>query len=267
MAHDGGTTLARVLQDDIFRPPMVAISAGRIPGVTRKDKFGFDPSIDTSFEPIWGHSASKTFRTTETTMTISSDSSDDAAGEIGARTVVIEGVDQDYNFIVETAILNGLNGVNIGTNLMIVERIYADQSGSNKTNVGKICVGTGIITDGIPAVVEACILADEGQTTIGWLVVPLGYTYYLLDILFSSARSATANTDFRIRYIPFGGSWRTIDQHATFQNIVPETRIMPQEFDEKSIIVFEAKGSTSGAPVSVRAEFLKIEDAIFEWPK
>ncbi len=262
----GGTTLANLLSDDVFRAPMISIAAGRVPGATVKDKFGYDPNVNTSFEPIWSESSTHTFRTTAATMTASSGSSDDAAAGTGCRTLTIEGVDANFNAVVETITLNGTTGVTIPTDLMIVDRAYCVGSGSADINVGNIYVGTGAITSGKPAVVECLIDAAAGQSLVGWTVIPAGFTAYATNVTFTVSRSANVNIDIRIRTKAVGMSWRTRQYYVFFRSTLPKPNLIPRVYEEKTIIVFEAKGSATGNPVSVELEMLLIEDAMFHWP-
>lgn len=262
----GGTTLANLLADDIFRTPMIAIAAGRIPGATVKDKFGFDPNVNTSFEPIWSESSPHIFRSTAAAMTISSDSADDTSAGSGAKTIVIEGVDGDFNAVIETVTLNGTTGVAIPTNLMIVDRMYIATVGSGFINAGNIYVGTGAITSGKPAVVECLIDAGAGQSLVGWDVVPAGFTAYATNLTFTASRFANTNIDTRIRTKANGGPWRTRQYYVLFQSTLPKTNQIPRIYEEKTIIVSEAKGSATGNPVSVEIEMLMLDNEIFHWP-
>lgn len=262
----GGTTLANLLSDDIFRSPMIAIASGRIPGATVKDKFGFDPDVNTSFEPIWSESSAHTFRSTAATMTASSDSSDDAAAGTGCRTLTIEGVDANFNVVVETVTLNGTTPVTIPTDLMIVDRVYCVGSGSADSNVGNIYVGTGTVTSGKPAVVECLIDIDAGQSLVGWTVIPAGFTGYGTNITFTASRFANTNIDVRVRTKAVGMSWRTRQYYVLFQSTLPKANLIPRVYEEKTIIVFEAKGSATGNPVSVELEMLLIDNSEFHWP-
>jgi hypothetical protein len=260
------STATLMLKDDIFRAPMVLISAGRVPGCAAKEKYGTDSDVDTTYKTVWSESVSKVFRTTEVIMTISSDDADDIAAGSGAQTVFIEGVNALYEKISETLIMDGVDEVDTDLAYMVVTRMYVVTAGASLVNEGNIYVGTGTVTAGKPAVVEAKIPADFGQTAQAFDIVPAGHTYYLCRSLMSAARTGTTNVDIRLRWKANGGAWRSNLQFILFQNNVVDTHIHPEVFPEKSIIDFQAKGSSGGTAVSVKAEFIDITDAEFVWP-
>jgi hypothetical protein len=262
----GGTTLSKLLQEDIFNYPLVRIGADRITGGSYDLKFGYNSAAGTDFEPVWSQSTTYTFRSANATMTISSSDDDDKAAGNGALTVFVSGVDEDYVTVSETATMDGQTEVTLSNQYMIIKRMYVVTTGTGNVNTGDIYVGTGDVTAGVPAVVDGKIDAGEGQSLIGWTVVPANHTYHLLQIKLYSARSGTANLDARFRFKTDGGSWRTFNYIPIFQRSEELVRVIPQLFPEKTIIVPEAKASTGSLPVSVNMEFLDLNNTDFNWP-
>lgn len=262
----GGTTQSQILQDDLFRLPMVSISAGRVPGASHLRKFGADPSTDITFQPIWSASVPHVFRSTGVIMTISSDDATDTSGGIGARTVTITGCDQGFNRVTETVTMNGVTPVSTIAAFMIIETITVDSAGSTDANVGKIYAGTGTVTLGVPAVIEAIIQELDGKSLIGWFTVPAGFSGFLMDLGAFVSRSANTNLDVRGRVKLYNKPWQTVATAPLFQNNFIFRGSIPVYFPEKTLFVMEAKGSAAGVPTSIVIDLLLIENAIFDWP-
>ena len=74
--------------------------------VVPKDKFGRNTSVGTTLEDIWDVSANISFLTSAETILVQSSGNDNGASSTGARTVTIEGLDNDWNEISETITTN-----------------------------------------------------------------------------------------------------------------------------------------------------------------
>lgn len=151
----------------------------------------YNSGITTTFEQVWGNSNSYTFRTAAATMTISSGSANDAAAGTGARTCRVTGIDANYSLLTETVTLNGQTGVTLANQYMLINSVEMLTAGSGKTNAGIIYVGTGVVTAGVPATVDAYMAAGVGVTQHGFRGIPTGYIYSIGRI-FASTQSTTA---------------------------------------------------------------------------
>ena len=85
----------------------LAISRGHSLGYRTLYKFGYNPDVDTQEETVWGNSGDYVWLDSAVTMFVSSTSADDNGTGTGARTILIQGLDEDYNEIEETITLNG----------------------------------------------------------------------------------------------------------------------------------------------------------------
>ena len=158
----------------------VDVSEKRVVNVDYIHKFGRNPSVGGAPETIWMQGGVYSYLTSPSTVYVTSDSGNDAAGGTGARTITVEGLDGDYNNVQETLTVGG----SVGTvEFLRVFRAYVVESGSVGTNVGDVRVTTGAGGSGT-------VLADIstigtgttfglGQTQLALYTIPAHCTGYL----------------------------------------------------------------------------------------
>ena len=74
-------------------------------------KFGFNPDINGTEETIWDAGGIYAYPSAATVMKVSSSSTNDTAVGTGARTILVQGLDGDYNEVQEIVTLNGQTAV------------------------------------------------------------------------------------------------------------------------------------------------------------
>jgi hypothetical protein len=126
-------------------------------------------------------------------MTVSSTSADDTAAGTGARTVVVQGLDANYNEVTETVTMNGQTAVTMSASLLRVNYAYVATAGSGNSAAGDIYIGTGTVTAGVPATAYDIIKFDYNNTTTGSYTVPASYTAYVSQGLFSAGQTGGSN--------------------------------------------------------------------------
>ena len=174
-------------------------------------KFGFNPDINGIEETIWDSGGIYAYPSAATVMKVSSSSTNDTAAGTGARTIVVEGLDGDYNEVEEIVTLNGQTAVNTTTSFLRVNRAYVLTAGSGGTAAGDIYVGVGTVTAGVPATIYAQITLGNNQTLMAIWTVPAGYTGY-----FDHFNVATGTTNpnqyvgMRVIQRNLGGVFRTL---------------------------------------------------------
>jgi len=99
------------------------------------------------------------------------DDKDDAAG---AWTVEVVGLDLLGNELTQVATLEGRTAAVI-TGLWRVNSMKVLTAGTSTYNQGIIYAGSGDLTDGIPAVINAVIPATLNASTNGFYTIPKGY--------------------------------------------------------------------------------------------
>lgn len=249
------TTISSVTRQGTFEPFELQVARGQIQGHKTLFKFGNNSDIDGTSEPIWSQGGAYTYPTVAAQVKVSSSSADDAAAGTGARTIVVAGLDANYNEISETVALNGQTEVLTTNSFIRVFRAYVVTAGSGGTAAGTIYVGTGTVTAGVPATVYAVITLGENQTQMAMWTVPAGYTLYIYGGTFSAASNNVAQYvlgQFMVR--TFGGVFRNVADITVNSNVFRYEWDIPIAVPEKADI--EARAiALSGSSFFVTASF------------
>lgn len=118
----------------------------------------------------------------------------DTATGTGARTVLLSGVDANYNEISEVIALNGQTAVNSVNSYLFVNSLQVLTTGSGNTNAGIIYVGTGTVTTGVPATQYIQIPVGVCISRAGFYVVPAGYSMVINNFVISNGTATNAST-------------------------------------------------------------------------
>jgi len=188
------TIISSITRQGAFEPFDLQVSRGQIQGHRNVTVFGFNPDVDTSQVSVWPLSSLITFPASALQMTVSSTSANDTAAGTGARTVVVQGLDANYNEVSETVTMNGQTAVTMTTAMLRVNYAYVATAGSSNCAVGEIYIGTGTVTAGVPATTYDIIKFDYNNTTTGSYTIPAGYTGYVSQGLFSTGQAGGSNS-------------------------------------------------------------------------
>jgi hypothetical protein len=169
------------------------VARGQIQGHRSVVVFGFNPDVDTTQVSVWPLPSLISFPASALQMTVSSTSANDTAAGTGARTVVVQGLDSQYNEITETVTLNGQTAVTMTASFLRVNYAYVETAGSGNGAAGDIYIGTGTVTAGVPATTYDIIKFDYNNTTTGSYTIPAGYTAYVSQGLFSAGQISGSN--------------------------------------------------------------------------
>ena len=247
-----------ITSEDKTEPFKLQVTRGMVAGHKPLFKFGLNSDINGSLETVWSHSSLYVYPTTAAVMKVSSTSANDTAAGTGARTVLVAGLDADYNEISETVTLNGQTAVLTTNSFIRVFRAYVVTAGSGDTAAGTIYVGAGSVTAGVPATVYAVIEIGDNQTVMAMWTVPAGYTFYIYRGTFSAASNNAAQYvlgKFMVR--PFGGVFRNAADITVNSNVFGYDFKIPLAVAEKSDI--EARAiALSGTNFYVTASFESI---------
>jgi hypothetical protein len=218
-------------------------------------KFGNNPDVNGSLETVWSHSTPYVYPTAAIQMKVSSTSANDTEAGTGAHTVLVAGLDADYNEINEVVTLNGQTPVLTTALFIRVFRAYVVTAGSANTADGIIYIGDGVVTVGVPATVYAEIPLGENQTLMAIWTVPAGYTLYIYRSTFTAAsNNATHYILGKFMFRPFGGVFRNAADATANSNVIPYDFEIPLAIPEKSDI--EARAiALSGTNFYVTASF------------
>jgi hypothetical protein len=169
------------------------VARGQIQGHRNVTVFGFNGDVDTAQVSVWPLPSLITFPAAALQMTVSSTSASDTSAGTGARTVVVQGLDANYNEVTETVTMNGQTAVTMSASLLRVNYAYVATAGSGNSAAGDIYIGTGTVTAGVPATTYDIIKFDYNNTTTGSYTVPASYTAYVSQGLFSAGQTGGSN--------------------------------------------------------------------------
>ena len=243
--------VSSVTQKGLYEPFELQVARGQIAFHTPVIVFGYNPDLDTSEESVWPNGGVVPHPTVASVLKISSTSTDDAAAGTGAQTVLISGVDGNYNVVSETVVLNGQTAVNTTNSYLYVNQFYVTRVGSGGANAGAINAGTGTVTAGVPAVLYDEIAVGYNQRTTAHYCVPAGYSGYMTSgiVTAGQASGSTSVTMFLKQHGPDGilrvGAVTTLNNGSVQYDFDP-----PYVIPEKNCIGATAIGSATNNSVS-----------------
>jgi len=244
--------IASLQKNNVF-PFGIGVAKNAFPNLSGIQKFGFNDTVGTSFETIQVGSANFVYPTTAATASVVSDETTDDDGDTGARTVLLQGLDNDYNIITETVTMDGTNPVTTDASFLRIFRMSVETAGSSEG-----CDGT--ITASIGGNVQATIDPEyDNQTLQAAYTVPAGKRGYLTRLHITSTKDNKAamvgvfvrkpGSVFQIKYVV-----------EVYRNEVTANFDIPIVVDQKSDIEIRGKNLNTGN-VSIGSAFdLLLED-------
>lgn len=232
-------TVSSITRGGTFEPFPLQVSRNQVYGHKPVYIFGYSASVgSTANGPLWeGLSPSGgnyPFPSSALQMTVVSSSASD-----NAISILISGLDINFNPISETLALNGT------TNVTSVNSYYRinNVSVTNGTNVGNITLKNS-------SVLYAEIIANVGQTEMSVYTVPAGFTFYLLrvqayaNIGFTSSSYLTY-TEYNKINLGANAGQVTLDAQSTFvQSLTLDYQDTPFPHTSGTDIQFMVKAST-----------------------
>jgi len=173
------------------------LARGQIPGHSFYHGIGANPDVDTTTDPetVWTEGGVYPWSSFATAQVLYAKSA--SAQDTG--TLIINGLDADYNLQTLEITLDGTNVVDTGSTTFI--RVHNILYTDGAANAGKITVH---VTSGVGQVVSG-ILAGFSKSLQAIYTVPAGYTGYLLCGDFSVNKDKDAVVEFYVR--PFGNGF------------------------------------------------------------
>ena len=258
------TIISSITRQGAFEPFELQVARGQIQGHSGVIIFGYNPDVDTSEESIWPDGGTVPHPTVASVLKISSTDNNDDGNPVGtgARTVVITGLDGDYNVVSETVTLNGQTAVNTTNSYLYVNAFYVATVGSGGANAGIIYAGTGVVTAGVPAVIYDLIAAGYNNRTTAHYCVPAGYTGYMVKgiITTGQASGSTSVTAYLKQHGPDGiirvGAVSTLNNGSVNYDFEP-----PYIIPEKNCVGATAIGSASNNSASAFFNIVLIKNS------
>lgn len=254
------STLSSITRQGTFEPFGLQVARNQIQGHSGIIIFGYNPDVDTSEESIWPDGGTIPHPTAASVLKISSSDANDTSAGTGARTVLVSGLDGDYNTVTETVTLNGQAAVNTTNSFLYVNAFYVLTVGSGGQNAGVIYAGTGTVTSGVPATIYDLIAAGYNNRTTAHYCVPAGYTGYMVSGLVTAgqASGSTSVTAYLKQHGPDGilrvGAVTTLNNGSVEYHFDPCYQI-----PEKNCVGATAVGSAANNSVSAYFNIILIK--------
>lgn len=248
--------------------PYLEIAKGRVPGHSIVHKFGAG-ALDNSIKPISNDNTYPTPTAAVNLEFLSSSATDNASG-IGAREITIDGIDENWNEVIQTLVTNGTTPVALSTPLLRLFRWFVSSSGTYATELVGSHQGTLTIRVASAGAVWSTIGMTPwsvGQSQIGIYTIPIGKTAFMIskNIFVDSVKAADVYF-FQRKFaddvtVPFSGTMRLFQREIGVSGGYNLTSMAPKgPFVGPCDIGFMGVVAAGTADVSVEFELLLIEN-------
>jgi len=238
------------------------VAKGVVPGHFSVHLFGRNPLVNkTTYEDIWETGGIKNFLTSASTLELISTSANDTALGTGARSIVLIGLDSNFDLAIENLATNGTSpSAPSSTSFIRLLRAQAQTGGAyGQTDDGG---NDGDITVRLSSAgaTQGTILTEnnlrKGQTHLSHFTVPNGFTAFIYSIHISVQSSKAANVvllqrdDADVVVAPFSCP-RVIDRFDGVIGQADEHPQLPYELPAKTDVWFAAIGGANGSEIEV----------------
>jgi len=223
------------------------VAQGLRQGSTTWNKWGYNSDIDVGTETVWSYGGLFARMTAADTLEVVSGDANDDDGGTGAQSVIIYGVDENYEAQLEVVTMNGTSAVTTTNQWLGVNRVAIYLAGSTGYNEGAITV-----TRTTGGSVQAHIPAEDGSTQHAFFFVPASTTF-LADWLWiniakvSGANLPVVTTKIFVTSLVSGGRYEVFRHvlDTSVENTVEMSPSQPFVVGEKSL--FEVQMTTDKA--------------------
>ena len=224
----------------------IQVSRGLIKGSEVRNIFGYQSSITTSFIPAWEFASVYAYPGSAITMTVTSASASD-----NNKTLLIQGLDDNYLQISNTVTLNGGGDVNTTIPFFRINDVILT---SGTTNVGLITISnTG------KTVNYAGIRAGDGRNQASIFTVPAGKEFYLYRIDAFSNDSVSAQPGIFRNFTRSATGQEYVVARTTFENQMNIQRRLPFKYSEKTDIQFQLRTQSGTHEMNVFGEGILLD--------
>lgn len=236
------------------------VSRGQVQGHIPVQISGYNEDVDTAWEPIWSD-GTLTLPAAATVVKISSGNANDTANGTGARTVVISGLDANYNTISETVALAGQTAVNTVQSYFRINGFYVASVGTDGTAAGIIYAGTGVVASGIPATVFDQIPLGWNSRQTAAYTVPAEHTAYIsYSRLTFAQQSGTSPVWGRIVTMGTNNVPMAAVSAVASNGVLEFLPRYPIRVEEKTLIMAESKGASTNNSASTIIQIVLIKN-------
>lgn len=200
-----GGVVSSITRMGTIEPFELQVGRGQISMHTPRFRFGWANAVGTTPQTVTSVVTAGNvyvYPTSAATMQVSSGSANDTSAGTGARTILVSGLDANYNAVSETVTLNGQTQV--ATTNTYLRILYTEilSTGSGKAQAGIIYIGTGSATAGVPSTIYWQSETSYNNWSFAGYTVPAGYTAYVTSYTVTS-QSTTANQNVSCGLVVF----------------------------------------------------------------
>lgn len=245
---------------------LTEVALGRVADSSIVNKFGYNIDIDTgtdeivasfggAFDPLTN------IITTAQTVTITYNNTTDGSGQTGARMLLINYIDADFNAQVAYHVL-GATGSDVSAFTCLgINRVVVVQYGASATNVNDIT-----LTATTDTTIQAMIPALKSVTQQCLYHTPINHTFLMDFLKVSALKLSGGGGSPTVNIQGFSFSRVTLGQYSVF-DIEIDTSIEnnltynfknPISFTGREVVYFIASTDTSNTKVSMRFSGLEI---------
>lgn len=224
------------------------VARGQIQGHSTVNIYGYQPTVGTTFIPIWENATAYTYPASAQKMNLAGSAGDTA-------TITINGLDANYVAISENLVLNGATPVTTAKSYLRVN--------SMNVAIGSATNPSGVVTlkDLTNTTIYAQINTGVGRTQAAIYTVPAGYTFYLSRIDVNTSLNGSNFATYQNKTISPAGVV-TLTQQAPFAINYHTQRVMPRPFVEKTDIQLQCKVNSTTGAVSISQEGYLIKNEV-----
>lgn len=237
-----------------------AVALGLVTGERRVAVYGNNKVIDTGSVPedIWPAGGLYPWMTGATSLEVLSSGASDTSAGIGARSIILQGLDTDYNEIQSTVTLNGTTPAAVPIQFFRLNSASIVTAGTSQVNVGDITIrnsGAGTIRGVMPATI--------GNLRQCVYTVPAGYKLAIYSVLGSinridtSDRWATIESWVRVNGVVTQPAEASISASSSFQDNFLPYAVLPEKADTLLRVV-AVSGPNTNLTGSIRGKLIKV---------
>ena len=231
--------------NDLWGNFAFSVATGKIAGLSSRVVFGRSLDVDTTPEDVWAADGVMVYASSATTLSVASSSANDDLLGTGARTVVVEYLDGDFETKFVEVDLDGTNTVQVATDFRRMQDAFVKTAGSGGVAAGNITFSwTGGNTAGV-------IKTGRTDTENTHFTIPAGYTAYLTGGLISAGKSSDATVDFQYRDATNGVTFRVAQEVIVNETAVHLHLPIYLEVPEKYDIRVQGKSTQGNSAISV----------------
>jgi len=232
----------------LFAPPLVADSYEELAAKGVYDyvnKYGYNDDLDQNVaEDLWSAGGTYIFSTTAFNFVVASTSIADDAGSTGALTLLVSGLDQNWDRASETVIMDGQTDVTSVGLYMRVFRAQVLTAGSGGQAAGNISIS-------LNSNVSCFILAGEwNQSQMAIYTIPRNFTGLLMSYSCALLRGGTGAVDCQLYDKEQGEVFHLMHQSVAGAGSVspPTLPFLPIRIPEKADVKLRGIASQNNSP-------------------